>query len=87
MRGGNAGRESLGEPLHCARYTDGLVFMAMAWEPPEVVRCHACRGFYWLRDAVEIGRMRDTPWSATGSPSGSTRSPSCWQGLARTSGI
>jgi hypothetical protein len=45
--------------LFCSRWTDGLILMGMAWEPPDAVRCHACQGYYLLRDAADIGMMRE----------------------------
>ncbi len=49
-----------GNTFGARTWSDGRTIAPMLPQPPSVVRCHACAGFYWLADADEVGTFE--PW-------------------------
>jgi hypothetical protein len=46
-----------GNTSGATRWTDGKMIAPMLPEPPAIIKCSACGGFYWLSDARVIGEL------------------------------
>ncbi len=46
-----------GNTSGAVRWTDGKMHAPMLPRAPEITRCPACRRYYWLEEAPEIGRL------------------------------
>lgn len=60
-------------------WTDGYVARPHHWEPPALCRCHRCRRFFWLADAVVLGSIQE------GSPPPVV--PEEWKNAPRVTGL